>query len=78
MHPYTQSGQRQDVLHITQARLAIDQTAYMCLILLKCILSLTRLFIWMHERNTTKNACTSFPEDEHLDVRNMSQTLLLN
>jgi len=25
-----------------------------------------------------KDACTSLPEDEHLDVRNMSKTLLLN
>ena len=25
-----------------------------------------------------KTACTSHPEDEHLDVRNMSKTILLN
>jgi hypothetical protein len=25
-----------------------------------------------------KTACTNLPEDEHLDVRNLSKTLLLN
>ena len=38
------------------------------------VLPSTRMFMWMHERNTTK-LCTSLPEDEHLDVRNMSKTL---
>jgi len=29
----------------------------------------------MHEKKKHKSACTSFPEDEHLDVQNMSKTL---
>ena len=46
---------------------------------LQHILPSTRLLIWMHERNTYhKTACTSLPEDEHLDVRNMLKTLELN
>jgi len=32
----------------------------------------------MHKRNNHKAACTNLPEDEHLDVQNMSKTLQLN
>jgi len=38
-------------------------------------LSSTRLLIWIQWKKYHKTACTSLPEDEHLDVRNMSKTL---
>ena len=38
----------------------------------------TRLLIRMNEKSTIKTACTNIPEDEHLVVRNMSNTIQLN
>jgi len=38
----------------------------------------TRLLIRMNENNYYKTACTNLPEDEHLFVRNMSNTIQLN
>jgi len=61
------------MLHIVTKLTTIYQLRTLTLVERVSPLPSTRLLIWMHERN--KTACTSLPEDEHLDVRNMSKTM---
>ena len=59
------------VVFLSHIHISSPVDGRMCL-----ILPSIRLLIWMCEGNAINTACKSLPEDEHLDFRNMSKTLL--